>query len=107
MPGSRWEDIVEDDDDEASAAPPPRTTKRGAVALLGAGCGELRCAYLRDLAPKAPPPKGAKPLLAEVLPLPAKASGETSRSRLRSVSHVHSCDGARQGRTRVIQHRFK
>ena len=95
MPGSRWEDIVEDDDDEASAAPPPRTTKRGAVALLGAGCGELRCAYLRDLAPKAPPPKGAKPLLAEVLPLPAKASGETSRSRLRSVSHVHSCDGAR------------
>ena len=95
VPGSRWEDMVDDDDDEASAAPPPRTTKRGAVALLGAGCGELRCAYLRDLAPKAPPPKGAKPLLAEVLPLPAKASGETSRSRLRSVSHVHSCDGAR------------
>ncbi|KAH8062641.1 Zinc finger protein [Aureococcus anophagefferens] len=71
----------------------------GGPALLGGVLAADGCRALTRVAEKraagAPPPKGAKPLLAEVLPLPAKASGETSRSRLRSVSHVHACDGAR------------
>ena len=69
-----------------------RTSTRGAVALLGMGCGELRATHLRDLKPDGSGSSEA-PLTADTieLPPPDAASG---RRRQRSVQAVSACRGA-------------
>jgi WD40 repeat protein len=70
-----------------------RTTARGAVALLGMGCGELRATHLRDLQPPSGE-SGGPPLTADTIQLPPPPSG-SSRRRQRSVQAVSACAGAR------------
>ena len=69
-----------------------RTTQKGAVALLGMGCGELRATHLRDLKPDGGSTEA--PLTADTisLPPPDAASG---RRRQRSVQAVSACSGAK------------